>query len=64
MIGSVALMLEKSFDMPEAANRIWAAMRQVFGAGYTTVDLGDPKGGGKILNTSEFGDKVVEALQS
>ncbi len=64
MIGSVALMLEKSFDMPEAAKQIWTAMRKVFGMGYTTSDLGDPNGSCTVLSTSDFGDKVVEAFRS
>lgn len=62
MIGSVALMLEKSFGMDAAAKAIWAAMRHVFGEGYTTADLKDPEGKLKPISTSAFGDKVVEAL--
>lgn len=63
MIGSVALMLEKSFGMEAEAKHIWNAMRQVFGAGFTTSDLRDPAGKLKIISTSDFGDRVVEALQ-
>ncbi|MFP4499576.1 MAG: 3-isopropylmalate dehydrogenase [Candidatus Hydrogenedentota bacterium] len=62
MIGSVALMLEKSFGMEEYAQRIWHAMRRVFGEGYTTADLRDPAGELRIINTTEFGDRVVAAL--
>lgn len=64
MIGSVALMLEKSFGMKEEAARIWKAMRCVFASGCTTADLGDPDGGRTVLGTSEFGDRVVTALKS
>ncbi|HPO16525.1 MAG TPA: 3-isopropylmalate dehydrogenase [Candidatus Hydrogenedentes bacterium] len=64
MIGSVALMLEKSFGMEEESRQIWNAMRQVFGAGFTTSDLRDPEGKLKIISTSDFGDRVVSALQS
>lgn len=62
MIGSIALMLDKSFAMPEAAREVWDAMRAVFGEGITTADLRDPEGKSKILTTAEFGDKVIEAL--
>jgi 3-isopropylmalate dehydrogenase len=63
MIGSIALMLDKSFDMEAESRKVWDAMRAVFGAGYTTVDL--DAGGSKraVLGTEAFGDKVVEALQ-
>lgn len=64
MIGSVALMLDKSFGMKDEARRVWDAMRSVFGAGITTADLRDPEGKSTILSTREFGDKVIEALQS
>ena len=62
MIGSVALMLEKSFDMDTEARRIMDAMRDVFGEGYTTADLRDPEGKLKSITTKEFGDKVLEKL--
>ena len=62
MIGSVALMLEKSFDMPEEAQRIWDAMRNVFGQGFTTADLKDPEGKLEPISTQAFGDKVIELL--
>jgi 3-isopropylmalate dehydrogenase len=64
MIGSIALMLEKSFGMDAEAKAVWDAMRDVFGQGYTTADLGDPDGGHKAISTAEFGDKVVAALGS
>ena len=63
MIGSVAMMLEKSFAMEEEARRIWTAMTDVFGNGFTTSDLGDPDGQHQTISTSDFGDKVVAALQ-
>lgn len=64
MIGSVALMLEKSFGMEKEARRIWDAMRAVFGKGYTTADLRDPAGKLKVVTTNEFGDMVVEVLKA
>lgn len=62
MIGSVALMLEKSFGMDAEARRVWDAMRAVFGRGLTTADLRDPAGKLQIVDTARFGDLVVEAL--
>jgi 3-isopropylmalate dehydrogenase len=64
MIGSVALMLEKSFGMDEAAARVLDAMRNVFAMGFTTPDLRDPEGKSKAISTTEFGQKVVGALQA
>jgi len=64
MIGSVALMLEKSFGLQREARAVWDAMRQVFGKGITTADLRDPEGKFTVLKTSEFGDRVVAALKS
>ena len=62
MIGSVALMLDKSFGMERTAHAIWEAMRQVFAAGYTTPDLGDPEEDLTPISTLAFADRVVEAL--
>ncbi len=64
MIGSVALMLEKSFGMREEARRILDAMRAVFGAGFTTADLRDPEGKLQPVTTAEFGEKVIERLSN
>lgn len=64
MIGSAALMLEKSFGMEEEAKRLWDAMRRVFGEGYTTADLRDPAGKLETISTSEFGDKVLDSLRA
>jgi len=62
MIGSVAMMLELSFNMEEEARRIWQAIQNVFIKGYSTADLSKPGSGMKVINTTEFGDKVVEEL--
>lgn len=64
MMGSVALMLEKSFSMKEEAKRIWSALTNVFGQGYTTADLGDPEGNLTVLSTAEFTEKVLQALKT
>ena len=63
MIGSVAMMLEDSFDMPAESKNVWAAMQSVFADGYSTPDLSKPGSGVKMINTDQFGDKVAEALR-
>jgi len=64
MIGSVAMMLEDSFAMPEESRNVWSAMQSVFAAGYSTPDLSRPGSGVKMIGTSEFGDRVTEALRA
>jgi 3-isopropylmalate dehydrogenase len=63
MIGSVAMMLENSFDMEAEAKNVWAAMQGVFADGYSTADLSKPGSGVTMISTAEFGDKVVEKLR-
>jgi len=63
MIGSVAMMLENSFDMEAEAKNVWAAMQGVFADGYSTADLSKPGTGVTMISTVEFGDKVVEKLR-
>lgn len=63
MIGSVAMMLENSFDMAAEAKNVWAAMQGVFADGYSTADLSKPGSGVTMISTVEFGDKVVEKLR-
>ncbi len=64
MIGSVAMMLEYSFDMFQEAENVWAAMQGVFNDGYSTADLSKPGAGVNMISTVEFGDKVVEKLSA
>ncbi len=64
MLGSVALMLDKSFNLRQEAQRIWDAMRAVFAAGYTTPDLKDPEADRETISTAAFGDHVAEAIQA
>ncbi len=63
MIGSVAMMLENSFDMEAEAKNVWAAMQGVFADGYSTADLSKQGSGVTMISTVEFGDKVVEKLR-
>ena len=64
MIGSVALMLEKSFALTKEAGWVWEALRAVFREGYATPDLAKPELGYTALNTSEFGDMVARFIAS
>ncbi|MCB1670905.1 MAG: 3-isopropylmalate dehydrogenase [Gammaproteobacteria bacterium] len=63
MIGSVAMMLEMSFAMDQEARNVWHAMQSVFAQGYSTPDLSKPGSGVKMIDTSGFGDLVVEQLR-
>ena len=62
MIGSVAMMLEMSFDLAQEAKKIWQAMQSVFAQGYSTPDLSTPSANMKMIKTNEFGDLVAEEL--
>ncbi|MFT4863796.1 MAG: 3-isopropylmalate dehydrogenase [Pseudohongiellaceae bacterium] len=62
MIGSVAMMLEMSFDMEAEARNVWQAMQSVFAQGYSTPDLSKPGPAVKMISTAGFGDLVVEEL--
>lgn len=64
MIGSVALMLDMSFGMTAEAQAVWKAMQSVFEAGYSTGDLSKAGADVEILSTTEFGDKVIAALET
>jgi len=62
MIGSVAMMLELSFGLLAESKNVWSAMQSVFIQGYSTPDLSRPGSKLKLINTDEFGDRVVEVL--
>ena len=62
MIGSVAMMLEMSFNMTQEARDIWQAMQSVFAQGYSTADLSTPGSNIKMIKTNEFGDLVAKEL--
>jgi 3-isopropylmalate dehydrogenase len=62
MIGSVAMMLEMSFDMNSEAKNVWHAMQSVFAQGFSTADLSKPGDSVKMIDTSGFGDLVVAEL--
>ena len=62
MIGSVAMMLDMSFDMKQESEAVWDAMKSVFEAGYSTRDLAGGGDESKMVSTVEFGDMVKEKL--
>ncbi|MBL4681932.1 MAG: 3-isopropylmalate dehydrogenase [Pseudomonadales bacterium] len=61
MIGSVAMMLEMSFNMVEESKAVWQAMQSVFEKGYSTSDLSSAEKG-NIVSTIKFGDLVMQEL--
>ncbi|NKB32279.1 MAG: 3-isopropylmalate dehydrogenase [Pseudomonadales bacterium] len=62
MIGSVAMMLEMSFDMEDEAKKVWYAMQSVFAQGYSTPDLSKPGADVNMISTDGFGDLVATEL--
>ena len=62
MLGSVAMMLEMSFNMDIEAKNLWKAMQNVFVSGFTTPDLARRGKAESVISTAEFGDKVLEEL--
>jgi len=57
---SAALMLNYSFNHPEASEDIFRAVKEVLGRGYRTADIFTP--GGTLVGTSEMGDLIVRYL--
>jgi len=64
MIGSVAMMLDMSFDMKAESDNLWQAMQSVFADGFSTSDLSREGSGVTMISTSDFGDKVAQALEN
>ncbi len=65
MIGSVALMLEKCFQLEAEAECIWQALFTVFGRGFRTADLKcNETPQEKLLTTDAFGDMVVDCIKN
>ena len=59
---SVALLLEHSFDAPEAAAAIRDAVASVLGAGHRTADLVLPDEDRPVTGCRAMGDLVLAAL--
>ena len=57
---SAAMMLRYAFDLNDEAKVIEDAVVQVLNLGYRTPDIMED--GGKLVNTVEMGDKVVEQI--
>lgn len=64
MIGSVAMMLEMSFNMVDESKMVWQAMKSVFEEGYSTGDLSKSKPGIELVSTDQFGDRVMAKLEA
>jgi 3-isopropylmalate dehydrogenase len=63
MIGSVALMLDKIFNLTAESSAIWKAIDQIFAEGYRSCDLTNKNTAqDKILKTDQFGDKVKQYI--
>ena len=62
MIGSVAMMLEISFGLSDAAGDIKNAVGSVLSNGYRTEDIASE--GSKIIATSEMQDKVINSIKT
>lgn len=57
---SVAMMFQYTFKLDDAAQRIQKAVSNVLDNGFRTQDIMTP--GGRLLSTSEMGDRVIEQL--
>ncbi len=62
MIGSVALMFDRSLGLTQEAEAVWNALFKVFEDGYTTCELSSGSDKAKELSTTDFGDRVVSNL--
>ena len=63
MIGSVAMMLEMSFNMDDESKNVWRAMQSVFSQGYSTPDLSAPESELELISTEKFGNLVLAELK-
>jgi 3-isopropylmalate dehydrogenase len=63
MIGSVAMMLEMSFNMDEESKNVWRAMQSVFSQGFSTPDLSTLESDLELISTEKFGDLVLAELK-
>ena len=62
LIGSAALLLEKSFALHAEAAAVWSALWGALEAGRMTADLA-PKNGSVPLSTAAFGDEVAARVR-
>ena len=59
---SVAMMFRYSLGYEDEATLIESAVKKVLRDGYRTVDIKTSSDNGMCLNTSEMGDRVVDAI--
>ena len=59
---SVAMMFRYSLGYEDEATLIESAVEKVLRDGYRTVDIKTSSDNGMCLNTSEMGDRVVDAI--
>lgn len=62
MIGSIAMMMDISFGLPNAAKDIRNAIEDVLSEGYRTEDIASA--GCTIVTTSEMRDRVIKTLET
>lgn len=63
MIGSIAMLFEECLALPQEATDIWNGIFRVFEEGFITRDLTGPwRTEGKVITTSDFGDRVVRNI--
>jgi len=62
MIGSFGMALRYSFGLPDAADRLEAAIAEVLARGLRTADIAAD--GAQPVSTKEMGDAIVSALEA
>ena len=62
LIGSAALMLERSFGLRDEAAAVWSALWSALADGRMTADLA-PQNGSTPLSTAAFGDEVAARVR-
>ena len=61
MISSVAMMLEITLNLPQAANQVRSAIESVLNAGFSTPDTASD--GSKVVNTTGMRDRIIESFK-
>jgi 3-isopropylmalate dehydrogenase len=61
-IGSVAMMLEHSFKLPELASRVQRAISRAIDKGYRTADIFSP--GQTLVSTTQMGDVICKLIET
>ena len=61
MISSVAMMLEITLNLPQAANQVRSAIESVLNAGFSTPDTASD--GSKVVSTTGMRDRIIESFK-